>query len=84
MPHVMLQLLQSPLQGQTGSCCSCPAAVRALRQSGSWLSAHLRKLSPLDAAMMKSTTAAAIRICMHDRNHTTVALVTGTSAAVCA
>lgn len=29
--------------------------------------AHLRKLSPLEAAMMKSTTAAAIKICNHQQ-----------------
>lgn len=44
------------------------AAVRGVRLRGMWCegpaTTHLRKLSPLEAAIMKSTTAAAIRICV--------------------
>jgi hypothetical protein len=38
-------------------CCVCASTTLLLTAN------HLRKLSPLDAAMMKSTTAAAIKIC---------------------
>jgi hypothetical protein len=42
-------------------CCGCASTTLLLTAN------HLRKLSPLDAAMMKSTTAAAIKICNKHR-----------------